>query len=75
MKTTTINAMVTVVGYDRDGHRWEEEISLEEFMAELERQRSYRWGDTQYLTTVEGETIAKLTGLQASGARVKADNR
>ena len=69
--TATATAMVTVVGYDRAGHRWEEEVSASALSAEISKQRSYRWGNTQYLTTVEGEAIAKLTGLQASGARVK----
>ena len=60
---------VTVVGYDRDGNRWEEEVDAVALEEELQRQKEAR-GNTQYLTTAVGEAIAKLTGLQASGARI-----
>ena len=68
--TITTSVYAVVSGYDRSGTKWEEEVDAVALEEEIQRQKDARWGNTQYLTTAVGEAIAKLTGLQASGARI-----
>ena len=75
METTITTRVYAVVsGYDRSGIKWVEKVDAEVLDQEIQRQKDARCGNTQYLTTVVGEAIAKLTGLDAESAGIKHTN-